>query len=223
MNILIFDTETTGLPEKDATVFQHNKWPYIVQLSYVLYNLASNDFKYRNDYIKIDDNIVMNEKSFEIHKLSKEFLNANGIPITDALKWFNHYLDSADIIVGHNLSFDKKIVLVECFRNKIPQRFSYNINNTKHKKAEFCTMKNGKHICNIVRYDKLNRRYLKTPSLKELFTHLFPDEILPNNLHNAFIDILITFRCYYKMVTGNDVIEINEDIKREYNNNLTFE
>ena len=39
MNILIFDTETTGLPEKDATVFQHTKWPYIVQLSYVLYNL----------------------------------------------------------------------------------------------------------------------------------------------------------------------------------------
>ena len=41
---------------------------------------------------------------------------------------------------------DKKIVLVECFRNKIPQKFSYNINNTKHKKAEFCTMKNGKHV-----------------------------------------------------------------------------
>ena len=38
MHVLIFDTETTGLPEPDATIFQHNKWPHIIQLSYISYN-----------------------------------------------------------------------------------------------------------------------------------------------------------------------------------------
>ena len=31
----------------------------------------------------------------------------------------------------------------------------------------------------------------------ELFKKLFPNET-PENLHNSFIDILLTLRCYYK-------------------------
>ena len=91
-NILIFDTETTGLPEKDATVFQHKKWPYIIQLSYVLYNLESNDFKYRNDYIKIDDSNVIgtgNIISYTNHGLSQ------GQEIT--IEGFNYNIDGEGI------------------------------------------------------------------------------------------------------------------------------
>ncbi len=38
MIITVFDTETTGLPEKGRKTKQDSsKWPYIVQLSYILY------------------------------------------------------------------------------------------------------------------------------------------------------------------------------------------
>ena len=43
MKILIFDTETSGLPEeRNASLLSTNKWPYILQLSYILYDTDSN-------------------------------------------------------------------------------------------------------------------------------------------------------------------------------------
>lgn len=223
MRVLVFDTETTGLPEKDAIIFQHNKWPHIIQLSYILYDTQKHIFDYYNYYISIDDSIIITPESFNIHKLTREFLNTNGVSITTALTQFNLDLNTADIIVGHNISFDKKIVLVECYRNKIEQKFTYmDNNNIKIKKTEFCTMKNGKSFCNIVRINKLQQQYLKTPSLKELFNKCFPDEELPCNLHDAFIDILITFRCYYKLISNSDILNINNNLKEIYYEKLNF-
>lgn len=222
MIALIFDTETTGLPEKGATVFQHNKWPYIIQLSYIIYNFRNNTYTYINDYINIDESIEISNESFNIHKISKEFLNSNGISIKNALKKFNTYLNQANIIIGHNLSFDKCIVLVECFRNNIIQKFTTYSNNKKNKKTEFCTMKRSIEFCNISRINKFNKPYLKTPSLKELFNKCFPDEELPNNLHDAFIDILITFRCYYKLTSNNDILLLNSNLKTTYYDKLKF-
>ena len=42
MKLLVFDTETTGLPEKGAKINETNKWPYIIQLSYILYDTENN-------------------------------------------------------------------------------------------------------------------------------------------------------------------------------------
>ena len=38
MRVLVFDTETTGLPtERNASIYHVDKWPYIIQLSYIIY------------------------------------------------------------------------------------------------------------------------------------------------------------------------------------------
>ena len=42
--ILIFDTETTGLPEKYASIRDYEKWPYIIQLSYIIYDTSNNHY-----------------------------------------------------------------------------------------------------------------------------------------------------------------------------------
>ena len=43
MNILILDTETTGLPKaKMITEKTLHLWPHVVQFSYVIYNNESN-------------------------------------------------------------------------------------------------------------------------------------------------------------------------------------
>ena len=58
MKILIFDTETSGLPEeKNCSVLSTHKWPYILQLSYILYDTETNRIiKYVNmfRYLKYD-------------------------------------------------------------------------------------------------------------------------------------------------------------------------
>ena len=39
MKVLIFDTETTGLPEgKNPSIYETQKWPHIIQLSYIVYD-----------------------------------------------------------------------------------------------------------------------------------------------------------------------------------------
>jgi len=35
MKILVFDTETTGLPERSSSIKETDKWPYIIQISYI--------------------------------------------------------------------------------------------------------------------------------------------------------------------------------------------
>ena len=42
MKVLVFDTETTGLPKKWAKVNQLDKWPHIIQLSHILYDTDAN-------------------------------------------------------------------------------------------------------------------------------------------------------------------------------------
>ena len=212
MKILVFDTETSGLPERNASIYDHNKWPYIIQLSYILYDLSNNNAIIKDNYIKLSPTIPIDPSSLEIHGLNHDLLNNNGINIIPALREFNEYLDKCDIIIGHNISFDKRLIFVECLRNKIEQKFTKFVNNQKICKPEFCTMKNTKEYCNIIKLSKNNIPFIKSPSLIEVYNILFLNEPNPNNLHNSLVDILCTLRCYLKYTYNIDIIEVNQKI-----------
>ena len=81
-------------------------------------------------------------------------------------------------------------------------------------------MRNGTNLCNIIKLNKLNKTYIKTPSLIELYSTLFPTSIIPSNLHNSLIDILCTFRCYIQMAHNIDIIEYNETVKKLFISNF---
>lgn len=219
MKILVFDTETSGLPERSASIYDHSKWPYIIQLSYVLYDMSNNSIIAKDRYINIDNSILITPESIEKHHLTHEILNIKGINIIPALKEFNGYLKLADLVVGHNISFDKRMIFVECFRHKIDQYFTQFKGNERINKPEFCTMKNTTHYCNIIKLNRTNKEFIKLPSLSELYIKLFPNETLPKDLHNSLIDVLITLRCYIKYQYDYDIIEKNEKIKTMF---LTF-
>lgn len=38
MRVLVFDTETTGLPPKNIPINRTDSWPHVVQLSWAIYN-----------------------------------------------------------------------------------------------------------------------------------------------------------------------------------------
>lgn len=213
MKILVFDTETTGLQEKGASIYDKSKWPYIIQLSYILYDLSSNSALIKNNYIKLDESVTISQESFNIHHISREILNEQGINIVDALKEFNKYLKICDIVVGHNISFDKRMIFVECFRHAVAQYFTHYADNEKIHKTEFCTMKNTTHYCKLERLSKTNQVYIKNPKLSELYLLLFPNETLPTNLHNSLVDVAMTLRCYLKYVNNSDIVEINDTLK----------
>ena len=137
MKVLVFDTETTGLQVKGASIYDKSKWPYIIQLSYIYYDLSNNSALIKNEYIKLDRSITISQESYNIHNISREILDAQGINIVDALKDFNECLKVCDIVVGHNISFDKRLIFVECFRHNVKQYFTEFKDNVMIQKPEF--------------------------------------------------------------------------------------
>ena len=77
MRILVFDTETTGLPkEKNPSIYETQKWPFIIQLSYVVYDSELNEVVVLvNDYINILFDIQISKESQQVHKITREMLN----------------------------------------------------------------------------------------------------------------------------------------------------
>ena len=213
MKVLVFDTETTGLQEKGASIYDKSKWPYIVQLSYILYDLSTNSAFIKDNYIAIDGSIVISQESYNIHHISREILDTQGISIVEALKDFNECLKICDIVVGHNLSFDKRLIFVECFRNNVTQYFTEFKNNVMHHKTEYCTMKNTADFCKLERLTATNQVYYKNPKLSELYTILFPNEQVPKDLHNSLVDVAMTLRCYLKYAHNFDIKEVNNTLK----------
>mgnify|MGYP003332971075 FL=1 len=209
MKILIFDTETSGLPEdRNASLLSTNKWPYILQLSYILYDSSKNIIlDYSDNLVKIGNDVSINPKSIEIHKITREMCNSNGISIIDILNNFNKVLLQTDLIVGHNLQFDKNMLIVEHIRNKI----NHNFNPRNIPIPSFCTMENGTTICNLTYKRRDGSLVPKYPKLLELYKHYFND--IPSGLHNAMNDVIVTMRCYYKMQFALDIFECSLDMK----------
>jgi DNA polymerase-3 subunit epsilon len=193
MRVLVFDTETTGLPkERNASITSPELWPHILQLSYILYDTDTKKIMTCKDHlIKIGPKIEITPGSFAIHGITPSACKRKGILIESALNEFNVYLNQADIVIGHNISFDKRMIMVECIRNKIRQQFTIN----GIRKFECCTMKCFTELCAIeVENPATGEKYFKFPKLSELHMKLF--NVMPKSLHDALADVLICLRCY---------------------------
>jgi DNA polymerase III epsilon subunit-like protein len=206
---LVFDVETTGLlPKYNGAPLK--AFPHIIQLSCVLYDTDTWVVKkIYNQYINIDDSVVIEPKITELTGITREIVDSRGIHVCKVLQDFFHLYMEADVLVGHNLEFDMKMVLAESARwglNQIVETFEKHCtfgNNNPKKLFDtrnphfYCTMMHGIEICKI---ERTNSRgpYLKQPKLSELYQHIFELDP-PEGLHNSMIDVLTTLRCYIDM------------------------
>ena len=196
MKVLIFDTETTGLPiDYKGSIYDSDNWPYIVQLSYILFDCTQNKIiKNVDDIIKVQN---IPASSTEIHQITQEISDTKGISIKEALNRFNKVAKQATRLIAHNIQFDKKLIIVESIRNKIASVFV-------NKPSLYCTMKTTVELCKIEKEWADGTKYFKYPTLSELHHHLF--SIFPKGTHNAQNDILICLRCYYYLEYKTDLL-----------------
>jgi DNA polymerase-3 subunit epsilon len=209
MRILVFDTETTGLPKsKIISPDSLNEWPNIVQFSYVIFDLNSNEITESRDYIiKVPESILISEESSKIHGITNEISHYKGSLLNEVLNEFFEHLKNIDFIVGHNINFDINMLKIELLRfiynksnligTKQIKQYKYDLHFITNFKNIYCTLKESIDLCNIKAIDKFGKEYLKYPKLIELHNKLF--ECSPNNLHNSFNDILVTLRCFIKL------------------------
>lgn len=168
----------------------------IIQLSYMIFDEKCHLIKTVNKYIK--DRLV-SVRSFEVNKITNSMLKFEGESFDKVMNEFIIDLYSCDIIVGHNIDSDCNVIN----KNYLPQYDLF-----KDKKI-YCTMKNGKHICNL---KNINGK-IKNPKLEELYFLLFNKK--PINCHDAMKDVEYTAECYFYMrYTYKELVKIVQNMNQ---------
>ena len=212
MKILAFDTETTGLPRWVRRGGRNRKvWPFMVQLAWILYDEEKQKVLSTNNHIiRLPKGVSIPTKSTEIHGISTQMMLEKGNPIHEVFGKFHIHLDKADYIVAHNINFDVEVLKEEFKRNGFVNLF-----NIISQSTQYCTMKNGTKICKLLRRSPISGEVvLKYPKLNELHQHLFHTSF--DNLHNAYNDVLVCLRCFYKMTYDEDILTKNKKLHKMF-------
>jgi DNA polymerase-3 subunit epsilon len=207
---LIFDVETTGLiprpnPAND-TPPRLDECPYILQLSFVVYQFSTNRILESHDaYISIPEEIPIVERITEITGITREIIREKGTPIVDSLRAFYEAYSKCDIVIAHNIEFDSGMIAIEIARNAefLDTKIATPLFTPESGVDLYCTMKATIELCSIMtEYSSKTgtgkpRIYKKFPKLSELHERLFGS--IPENLHNSLIDVLVCLRCFLKI------------------------
>lgn len=231
---LAFDTETTGLIPNAVRSYHDlddtnmlNECPYITQLSYVVYDTDTENVKLANYYIQLSENVTIHPEASNITKIYKttedalemgvENLDLEEITILEKFKYpkiknITEVLDellaelyTADIIVCHNVHFDKKMLLIELTRlNRINDRIQVSLLKNKF----ICTMLSTTSLCKI---PHPRHSGYKWPKLNEAYEILLSVKINENTkMHNSLIDTLMCLSIYSNLNKEEiDISKIN--------------
>lgn len=202
MKILVFDTETTGLPEKFSNWKQVEKYPHLIQLSYILYDTDKYEILKKSDvYVNQLKNEKFNltEEATKIHGITQDKLINDGKSIEETLLDFEDILKKTDVLVAHNLDFDMNMIACEYWRTFKKSIFEIE-DCVPDLENRFCTMYHGRKITKILRTnEKTGNKYYKMPKLTELYESLFRRKVKQEFLHDSNYDTYLCLKSFLKM------------------------
>jgi DNA polymerase III epsilon subunit-like protein len=177
MKLLIFDTETTGLPKsREQAIKGPNNWPHLVSIAWVVINTDDN-----YSTISSESHIVKPEweiplDSTAIHGISQARALTEGIPLSTIINKF--LAVEHDIMVAHNIDFDYNVLV-----NAI--MWDLKLGTIPDFKRRFCTMK---PMQDVMKIPYANGRGFKPPKLSELYEYVMNKPVVKENLHSAQYD-----------------------------------
>lgn len=188
----MFDTETTGFMNKKE-IDNLEAQPYLVQFAWILWEIDEawnySEIKRINQLVK--PKIPIPYDSSQVHHIYDIDVK-NKPDISEVMDDFLEILNSADIIVGHNIEYDEFIINTELKRlNKF---WEYKPNQV------ICTMRNTVDFCAI----KWNWERFKFPKLWELYKKLFWDYFI--GAHDAMVDVEATVKSFVELVKRKEII-----------------
>lgn len=181
--LLFIDTETSDKPEQwNKRHVKPEKWPFIVQIAWCIYDQSGTMIKKENFFINEAD-IIISPESEKIHGITKAKLESIGINRRDVLSILTKDLETYQpIIIGHFVEFDLRMLKVAFERIQME--------NTSNKLPTYCTMSTIRH------FDEIQKLY-RHLRLEELYEHLFHKKL--ENQHDAYVDAEATAACFFKM------------------------
>jgi DNA polymerase-3 subunit epsilon len=186
--ILFFDVETNGLILwKEPS--DHPGQPRIVSFAAILQNDKRENVMALHSLVKPDGWTISPELT-AIHGITTEQAQRDGIPWEHAWRDLAVMLDLAERIVGHNISFDIRMLRIETKRRQIelPDMVS------------FCTCTASTKLCNLPPTEKMLAARMnkpKAPTLTEAYKHFFDEEL--QGAHGALADTPAAMRIYYHL------------------------
>ena len=181
---IVFDTETTGLPENfSAPITDFDNWPRIVQLAWKTYDLNGKETGSYDRIVK-PDGFTIPLESVKIHRITTDRAMKEGLPLKDVLLEFGESVKNAKFLVAHNINFDDKITSCELLR--------MDIKNYLRDIVQVCTMNSTTDYCRLQ-----GRMGIKPPTLTELHKKLFNKAF--EDAHDAIVDVGATGKCFFKL------------------------
>lgn len=190
MSYLIFDTETTGLPQKNKSD-EHQ--PHVVQLAAVLTDESGRVVSGLNHMIK-PDGYEIPKQSSDVHGITTEMAMKYGLSRAAVFTMFGNLVKRCDKAIAHNAPFDLQMLNVDYQRQKMQ--------NPLKGKEIYCTAHHGTDLVKLPPTQKMKQyghgHKFKKPTLEELHTILFMwwDG---TRAHDAMGDVEATIRCYFEM------------------------
>jgi DNA polymerase-3 subunit alpha len=202
MRILFFDTETNGLPKSwHASPYRTDNWPRILTLAWQLWEhsaTADPVLAALGDYlIAPPADIVWDAEAEKIHGISLDHARRTGRPAAEVFPEFVNIVRRADLIVAHNMAFDKTVLICELIRLSPSQSMDW------WPRFEYCTCEGTKTLCALPpapgkKPPRPSDPY-KKPKLVELYRHLFPDRAADFPFHSAAGDTECLTQCFLEL------------------------
>jgi len=164
---LVFDTETTGLPIwKEPS--DHPDQPHVVDIAWTLYGADLEEIERFDAIINPGEGVIIPDELAELHGITTERAREEGIDPSEVFGRFEDVLARTEFIVGHNVSFDVRMMRItgarvtgEKWENNLPT---------------FCTMRKSTNICRILKEKPRTEKDWKWPTLSEAIRHFFDEE-----------------------------------------------
>jgi hypothetical protein len=216
LRILILDTETNGLPaNRYAPISTPGAYPAVLQISWGIYTVSGRimtPVKRRTVNIALHPSIPWDAGAARIHGITEEQART-GTPGPIAFTEFAADLSTTDVIIAHNLAFDKPVIraaaYVEADRDvSAGRRGSSALRHiwpaTEHVQ-EFCSMRETTALLGLVS-PQTGRP--KPPRLIELYEWIYghPYTILGSSLHNSRNDTDCLERCIYMLLRRGQLV-----------------
>lgn len=190
--ILGYDTETTGLPLwHDPS--DDPRQPHLIQIAMLLHDMDGNEVDRFVSIVKPGPGAVMAPEALEAHGISLEQARDEGIDPIEAVDRFLDWAGKAHLMVGHNESFDRRIMRIAAARHK-GYKWEPSCPN-------FCTLYRSKYIVNLPPTQKMIAAGIpgpKSPNLGECIRHFFDEEL--DGAHDAMVDISASMRVFWHLV-----------------------
>lgn len=197
MNILAFDCETTGLPNKRGSL---EVQPHVIQLAASLYSSDRRPILEFSVLIQPPDGVHIPEQVEAIHGITTGAAFAFGVARKTALGLLRFAALRADRIIAHNAGFDMQLIGFEATRegveHPIPARMV------------FCTCDAATPILNLPPTQKMIGAGLRGPKrarLDECHQHFFGEPL--SGAHDALVDTRACARVYFHLLDTGHIAE----------------